>query len=339
MSLHTPVLEPDNLFIDALMTDVDGIHCKAKYDTTGMITSGPDEDTDHHFELIREYNKDDRNIPIILTSGRSLSQMRGIAKRSGNKNFMVAEGGMVFYDPSTDTKSTIFEKIPEYNKYLDSVAILAQMRGYLGESNQKMVERMLLDGKKTDRIILPEGKEAMVTVDLPYDGLYGDQNVPRVDRLYTLSVVLENINSDHRKLLYTKQEEFRKIIPASDGMIEVHVDASAVNIRPPISKPDAIAHIISEGGPLNQKYKIADVSKVGLIDDRDDQAIIKMRGIGGKVYTVANASQVTIDTVKEAYKSNGFGYVSPYNDIRGFRDVLVRVNKSNPWATVGHRDI
>lgn len=337
--MQTPVLDSRTLFVKALLTDVDGIHVKARYDTTGNIQSGPDKDTDHHFELIREYNKSGRNVPIILTSGRSLSQIKGIARRSGNDNVMIAEGGMIFYDPITDSKSTIFEKIPEYEKYRDTVKVLSQIRGHLGDSVTKMLNQMVSDGMKTDRIVLPDGKEAMVTVDLPYDGAYGAADSPRVDRLYALSVVLGQISSDHRKLLYTKQEEFRGLIPASDGEIEVHVDASAVNMRPPISKPDALSHMTDENGPLNRKYKITKAGQVGLIDDRDDQAIIKMTEIGGKVYTVSNASETTLSTVVAAYRKDGTGYVSRHPDIRGFRDVLKRINARDPWAHSSHRYI
>lgn len=337
--MHTPVLNPRELFVDALLTDVDGVHVKAKYDTTGNIEKGPDKDTDHHFELMKEYNKSGRNVPVILTSGRSLSQMMGIAKRSRNENMMIAEGGMIFYDPRTGTKSTIFEKIPEYQKYGDVVRTLSDMRNYLREDLPNILARMNVDGMKTDRIVMPEGKEAMVTIDLPYNGAYGGLDVPRVDRLYTLKVVLERISSDHRKMLYTKQEEFRELIPASDGEVEVHVDASAVNIRPPISKPDAIAHLIGDDGPLAKKYKITKVSQVGLVDDRDDQAMIKMYELGGNIYTVANASETTLSTVMLAYRNGGGGYISRHPDIRGFREILMKINPTDPWMHSSHRHI
>lgn len=328
MTYKTHVANPKNLYVKVCLTDFDGVHAKAGYDTTGKIMKGPDKETDVFFEKMRGYNSKKGNVPVILTSGRSLEQMRGAARRSGNKNLIISEHGMMFYDQQTDTKTVIFDVVPELMVYKDALSKLAQIRGLLRERSEHV--KSALDKYRPDDISVPYGKEVSATMDIPYRRGKVGQVAYRLDRMEFFKAVWSEV-AEFKSLMFTNQKELMGIVPAGKNLIEVTLDQAAVNFRPPITKPDALRYLISHNGPLYRDHKIMEPNQVGLVDDRDIGSMTEMARLGGKVFTVANGSEEVLDCVQTAYHSGGAAYISEKNDIHGLVDVLTKINRRNPW--------
>lgn len=306
-----------------LLMDIDGVAVKPKYDTTGMIQAGPDWDSEKHFAFQKRYNKNEDNVPQILTSGRSLSQIKGIAKRSENKNLIIHEHGMGVYNPVKDADISIFDEVKELERYKGTVAAITELRLYLQDRFKEILKELQEIGyKNVEKVVMAPGKKYTIAIDIPYVGVYGKSN--RVDRIEFFKSVWKFIPEEYKKEMSTPQEEFYNLVGKRDGSdILVYVDASAVNIKPPISKPTALKYLLKPDGQFVKAYGIEKETEIGLVDDRD---IDSMRAMPGPIFAPGDASDEVKQEVFRRYALNGSGYASVYENIWGQRDILARIN-------------
>lgn len=306
-----------------LLMDIDGVAVKPKYDTTGMIQTGPDWDSEKHFAFQKRYNKNKDNVPQILTSGRSLSQIKGIAKRSENKNLIIHEHGMGVYDPAKDVDISIFDEVKELERYKGVVAAITELRSYLQDRFEGILKELQEIGyKNVEKVVMAPGKKYTIAINIPYVGAY--EKSDRVDRVEFFKSVWKFIPYEYKKEMSTPQEEFYNLVGKRDRAdILAYVDASAVNIKPPISKPTALRYLLRPDGQFVKAYGIEKETEVGLVDDRD---LDSMRSMPGPIFAPADASNEVKEEVFRRYQLNGTGYISAYDNIWGQRDILTRIN-------------
>lgn len=306
------------------LNDVDGCMVKNGYDTMGDIQSGPDKETDGFFKIIWEYNQRNDNIPIILTSGRSLRQMKGIAVRSGNKNIIIHEHGMGIYNPETDVDVSIFDEVPGLGYMKDGIRKLAELKPILEDRFGNLIKELHDVGyKRVETIRMAPGKQFSIAIDLPYNGKF--ERSERVDGIIFYKMVWDEIPEEYKKLMFTTQKEVSRIVGKSGGLINAYVDSSAVNFRPPVSKPTSLKYILSEKSPLMRKYKV-DPHEVALVDDRD---IDSMKAMAGSIWAPADASEEVKREVVRRIRVDGNGYISHHNNIIGQLDILYNMAERN----------
>lgn len=308
--------------VSIALTDIDGVVVPRKYDTTGRIQTGPNARVDHHFYWLRKYNNNPKSIPIVLTSGRSLKAIKGIAERMENKNVIIHEHGMGWYDQETKSNKSIFDDQPELSHMKDSVKKIKSLGNYLEDKFDKIKEELHNIGyEKVEKIVMAPGKNFSVAIDLPYNGKY--EKSLRVNGNDFFKSVWRYVPEEYKKEIFTNQYEIQDFVESKERKISTFVDSSAVNFRPPVSKPMSLKFLLKEGGILERKYKV-EGREVGLIDDRD---IDSMRSMKGSVWTVADASVDVRNEVVRRYHEDKMGYISKLRNIGGLRDILKAMNR------------
>lgn len=308
-----------------IMNDVDGCYVKNKYDTTGMIQRGPDAETDEHFEWLKNYNSNKNNVPILLSSGRSLSQIKGIAQRSENRNLIIHEHGMGIYDPSTGVDVSVFDKVPELERYKDAVSKLSDLRFYLEDRFDEMLKELRSIGyKNAERILIAPGKQYSIAIDLPYEKEF--EKSDRVDPLRFFKIVWSHVPDDYKNMMFTSQEDLTGLMRHERGSISVYIDSSAINFKPPVSKPTALKFLLNSSGQIMQKYHVSREEEVALIDDRDIESMQTMKG---SIWAPADCSKEVREEVARRFWVNGSGYLSLLPNIDGEQDILMIINARN----------
>lgn len=311
--------------------DVDGIEVPHKYDTTGRRKSGPTKEVDDWISYLYDYLRDENNVKLIQTSGRSIYAQEGIAARTGNYNPMIGEHGVVIFKPTTGEKFYIFDVVEKLAPYKSTVDKINEIRDYMSGRTDAIRDKLKKSDKYKDvkSVVMAPGKEVSMAIDIPYIGRPEDPSSSRVDRIDFFKACWDEVPEKYKNFISTQQEDVLGIVGKKGGFLAtVFIDSSAFNIKLPINKADAVEFAVRE---LLPEYH-ATVKESFLIDDRDVESMRALYGMGGSLFTVADCSDEVGEVVRTA-EINGRGYLSNLENIRGTREILDKLSPSKKEQT------